>query len=152
MRLLLRHAATLLLAGLGTAIVAPTIATVLLAARANGLGFDLVYSPMLAPLAVLYAGPAAFALGALFAWMALALVPLGLNLAPARIAAAVLVATTAWALSEPLPHAGADPTPLGDWTIWCITAALTALVFPSAWWARRATLPTPIPRDPPPED
>lgn len=139
--MLLRHAMTLVLAGLGSAIVAPTVATVLLAARANGLGLDLLYSPMLAPLAVLYAGPAAFLLGMVAGWMMLALVRLDLNVLPARIGVAVVVASTAWALSAPLPTDGVDASSLGDWTIWCASAVVTSLVFSRGWWARRATPP-----------
>jgi hypothetical protein len=140
-RVLLRHGMTLLLAGLGCALVAPTIATVLLAARTNGLGADLLYSPMLAPLAVLYAGGPAFLLGALWAWMVLALVRLDLNLLPARVGAAVVIASTAWALSAPLPAEVADASGLGDWTIWTASAVLTSLVFTRGWWARRAAMP-----------
>ncbi len=146
-RHLLRHAATVLLVGLYCALAAPVIGTVLLALRANGLSFDLIYSPVLAPMAILYAGPGAFVLGLVFGWMILVLAQMGLNSLPVRVAAAVLVATVAWAMAEPLPEAPATDdaavtaashgAAFADWLVWNATAALTALLFTRSWLARR---------------
>jgi hypothetical protein len=96
---------------------------------------------------VLYAGPAAFVLGMVAAWMTLALVRLELNMLPARVGVAVVVASTAWALSAPLPHDGVDASGLGDWTVWCASAVVTSLIFTRGWWARRAMPPASVSGD-----
>lgn len=150
----MRHVLTVLLIGLYCALAAPTIATVLLALRANGLSFDLVYSPMIAPMAVLYAGPGAFVLGLVFGWMMLVLVQIGLNILPVRVGVAMLIATVAWALAEPLPAPGETGSAEGavtaaavgasefaDWLVWNATAAATALLFTRGWLARRVLPP-----------
>jgi hypothetical protein len=142
----LRHATTLALFGLVTALVAPTVATLLLALRGNGPSFELAYALMLAPWAILLGGPGAFVLGAIFGWMVLVLASQNLNRLETRLALAVLVATIAWWLAEPLPqHEGS--TPLMDWLTWALSAAATAPIFTRAWVAHRLTHPVPVPED-----
>ena len=104
-RRLARHATTLLLIAVTCAIVAPTVATVLLAVQANGLSFQAAYALALAPWAIVIAGPGVFLLGLVFGWMLLVLSAEGYNTLPARIALAVLIASIAWWLSDPLPGA-----------------------------------------------
>ena len=79
--------------------------------------------------------------------MTLALVRLELNMLPARVGVAVVVASTAWALSAPLPHDGVDASGLGDWTVWCASAVVTSLIFTRGWWARRAMPPASVSGD-----
>ena len=144
-RRLLRDAATLLQIGLYTAIAAPTVATVLLALRANGLGFELLYAVIIAPWAMVLAGPGAFLLGVVFGWMLIGLVRMGRNTLASRVGLAVVVATVAWWLAEPLAGAtsggaaseGAAGSALGDWLSWSVSAAVSALVFTRGWLAFR---------------
>lgn len=145
-RMWLRHLATVLLVGLYCALVAPSVATVLMSVRANGLTYHLPAALMLAPLAILLAGPAAFLLGVVFGWMLLVLAGMGLNHLGARVALAVLVASVAWWLADPLPEAVSDAggpsgSALGDWLVWAGTAAATALIFTRGWVARRLAGP-----------
>ena len=145
-RRLLRHAATLLLIGVYIAIAAPSVATVLMALRANGLSFELLYSVTLVPWAVLLAGPGAFLLGVVFGWMLIGLVQLGTNTMASRIGLAVVVATIAWWLAEPLPAGAREveaiaTSPLSDWLIWCASAAVSALVFTRGWLEYRVHPP-----------
>ncbi len=136
----LRHATTLLLVGLYCAIVAPIIATMLMAIRANGLTAELPAALILAPMTILYAGPAAFVIGLFLGWMLLVLAANGINNLAARTATAALLATTTWWLTDPLPNGAtgeATNTPLSDWLIWIATAALTALMFTRRWISRR---------------
>jgi len=133
----LRHAVTLLLIGLYVALAAPAVATVLMALRANGLSWQLPYSIMLTPWAVLLGGPGAFVLGLVFGWMLLVLAMQGINMLAARVGLAVLVATAAWWLAEPLPNGG----PAGDWLVWAGSAAVASLIFTRGWVAHRITHP-----------
>ena len=148
-RRLRRHAATLLLTGLYCAIVAPTAATVLLALRANGLDYQIVFSLMLAPLAIALGGPGAFVLGVIFGWMLLALAAQGFNNLPVRLALALMLATIAWWLAEPLPTTAQEVAPASlsadDWLIWAGSAAATATLFTRGWVARRLRTPLPLP-------
>ena len=127
--------------GLYCALAAPTIATVLLALRENGLSFALPYSLMLAPLAIALAGPGAFVLGVVFGWMLLALAGMGINSLPVRVGLAVLVASVAWWQAEPLPNG--ESAVLGDWWVWAGSAAVTSLLFTRGWVARRLVVPVP---------
>ena len=144
-RVALRHAATVVWIALVCGVVAPVIATVLLVWQLNGLSLDLLYSPVMAPLTVLYAGPAAFLLGLVFGWMLVGLVWLGLNHLGLRVAVAMLVATLAWSLAGPLALSDGG-MPAGDpgawdeglnWLVLNGTAGATALVFRRRWLARR---------------
>ena len=138
-RQMLRHATTLLLIGLYCAIAAPIVATILMALRTNGLTFELPTSLVLAPLAILLAGPAAFLLGLVFGWMLLILAANGINHLAARTSLAVLIASIVWWLADPLQPkvTGEANSALGDWLIWTATAAITALMFTRNWLARR---------------
>ena len=142
----LRHAATLAAIGLVAALVAPTVATLLLALRGNGPSFELAYAMMLAPWAILLGGPGAFVLGVLFGWMVLVLAWNGINRRDARVGLAVLVATLAWWLAEPLPQQPGT-NPVGDWLIWALSAAAPAALLTRGWIAHRITHPLPIPED-----
>ena len=144
-RRLARHGLTLLLIGLICAIVAPTIATLLLALQANGLSPELAYAVMLAPWAVLLAGPGAFLLGLVFGWMVLVLAAEGLNTLPIRIALAVLVASLAWWLAEPVPAADAARPAEAGWLVWALSAAATAPLVTRGWIAHRLRHPPPLP-------
>jgi hypothetical protein len=147
-RRLARHAVTLLLIGLTCGIVAPTVATLLMALQANGLTLQLPYAFMLAPWAIMIAGPGVFLLGVVFGWMLLVLAAEGHHTLPARLALAVLVASVAWWLDEPLPGPAAESRPGGtpaDWLVWATSAAAAGLVFSRGWIAHRLRHPTPIP-------
>jgi len=144
-RRLARHAVTLLLIGLICAIVAPTVATVLLALRANGPSLELAYSITLAPWAIMLAGPGVFLLGLVFGWMLLVLAAEGHNTLWLRVALAVLVATLAWWLADPLPGAGATPHGIADWLIWAASAAAAAAAVARGWIAHRLRHPLPPP-------
>lgn len=149
-RRLSRHAVTLLLVGLTCAIIAPTVATLLMAVQANGITLQLPYAVTLAPWAILIAGPGVFLLGVIFGWMLLVLAAEGHHTLPARLALAVLVASIAWWLHEPLPSPtpAATPRPGGaaaDWLVWAASAATAGLVFTRGWIAHRLRHPTPIP-------
>jgi hypothetical protein len=133
----LRHAVTLLLIGLYVALAAPTVATVLMAIRTNGVSWELPYSIMLAPWAVMLAGPGVFVLGLVFGWMLIVLAMQGVNRLEVRIGLAVLVASVAWWLAEPLPNGGAA----GDWAVWAGSAAAASLIFTRGWVAHRITHP-----------
>ena len=138
-RRLLRHAITLLLIALYCAIAAPIVATILMALRANGLTPNLPAALVLAPLAILLAGPAAFLFGLVFGWMLLILAKNGINHLAARTSLAILIASIVWWLADPLPNQlpGEAYPPASDWLIWTATAALTALMFTRGWIARR---------------
>ena len=136
----LHHATTLLLIALYSAFAAPAIATMLMALRASGLTAEFPAALILVPLTILFAGPAAFALGLVLGWMLLVLATNGINNLAARTATAALIATTAWWLAEPLPNGTTSETTntaLSDWLIWTATAILTALMFTRRWIARR---------------
>ena len=136
----LHHATTLLLIALYSAFAAPAIATMLMALRTSGLTAELPAALILVPLTILFAGPAAFALGLVLGWMLLVLATNGINNLAARTATAALIATTVWWLAEPLPNGTTSETTnsaLSDWLIWTATAILTALMFTRRWIARR---------------
>jgi hypothetical protein len=136
----LRHAVTLLLIGLYSALVAPSVAAMLMSMRINGLSWELAYSIMLAPWAVVVFGPAAFALGLVFGWMLIVLASNGVNHPAVRVGLAVLVASVAWWLVEPSP--GDDANGLAaDWLVWAPSAAVTSLIFTRGWVAHRITHP-----------
>jgi hypothetical protein len=135
-----RHAVTLLLVGLYAALVGPSVATVLMAVRANGLAWELFYSITLMPWAVLVLGPGVFALGLVFGWMLIGLAGMGINHLAARMGLAVLVATIAWWLVEPLSADGAGGLP-ADWAVWAVSAAVASLIFTRGWVAHRITHP-----------
>ena len=97
----------------------------------------------LAPITILFAGPGAFLFGLVFGWMLLVLAANGINRLDARIALAVLIASLAWWLAEPLPKPD-TATDTGDWLIWAVTAALTAVLFTRNWVTRRMTHPVDI--------
>jgi len=143
-RRLKRDAVTLLLIAVYCAIAAPTVATVLLALRANGLSVELALSVILAPLAILLSGVGVFVLGLVFGWMLVALVRMGVNTLASRLGLAVLVASVAWWLAEPLPVDGAAVASdagaaVVEWLIWSTSAAVSALVFTRRWLAHRVT-------------
>jgi hypothetical protein len=151
-RRLARHAVTLLLIGLTCGIIAPTFATLLMALQANGLTLQLPYALMLAPWAIMIAGPGVFLLGVVFGWMLLVLAAERHHTLPARLALAVLVASVAWWLSEPLPSPAsgpaAAPRPGGaaaDWLVWAASAAAAGAIFSRGWIAHRLRHPTPLP-------
>ncbi len=146
-RRLARHATTLLLIAVTCAIVAPTVATLLLAVQANGLSFQAAYAVALAPWAIVIAGPGAFLLGLVFGWMLLFLAAEGHNTLPARIALAVLIASIAWWLSAPLPGTASGAAPTAGWPIWAASAASAALIFTRGWVAHRLRHPIPLPRE-----
>ena len=146
-RRLARHATTLLLIAVTCAIVAPTVATVLLAVQANGLSFQAAYALALAPWAIVIAGPGVFLLGLVFGWMLLVLSAEGYNTLPARIALAVLIASIAWWLSAPLPGTASGAAPTAGWPIWAASAASAALIFTRFWVAHRLRHPIPLPRE-----
>ncbi len=133
----LRHVVTLLLIGFYVALAAPTVATALMALRANGFSSQLLYSLVLVPWAIVLGGPGAFVLGLVFGWMLLVLAMQGINRLAVRVALAVLVATVAWWLAEPLPNGG----PAGDWLVWAGSAAVASLIFTRGWVAHRITHP-----------
>gem|GEM_PF-4021657 len=133
----LRHVVTVLLIALYVALAAPTVATVLMALQANGLSWELLYSIMLAPWTVLLGGPGAFLLGLVFGWMLLVLAMEDINRLEVRVALAVLVASVAWWLAEPLPNG----QPAGDWLVWAGSAAVASLIFTHSWVANRITHP-----------
>jgi len=133
----LRHVVTLLLIGLYVAVAAPVMATVLMALRTNGLSWQLPYSLILTPWAIMMGGPGAFGLGLVFGWMLLVLAMQGINLLAVRVGLAVLVATVAWWLAEPFPNGGAA----GDWLVWAGSAGVASLIFTRGWVAHRITHP-----------
>ncbi len=137
----LRHIVSLLLIGLYVALAAPMVATVLMALRANGLSWQLPYSIMLTPWGVLLGGPGAFVLGLVFGWMLLVLAMQGVNRLAVRVGLAVIVATVAWWLAEPLPNGGGDGAAAGDWLVWAGSAAVASLIFTRSWVADRITHP-----------
>ncbi|MCC6717471.1 MAG: hypothetical protein IT555_06270 [Acetobacteraceae bacterium] len=132
-----RTAVTLVLIALYAAVAAPTVATMLLALRANGVTAELPLAVLLAPLSIVLAGPGVFVLGLVFGWMLLGLARLGTNGVAARVGLAVLVATVAWWLHEPLPGAVAASSGFGDWLVWAASAAAAALIFTRGWVAHR---------------
>jgi hypothetical protein len=146
-RRLARHAVTLLLIGLTCAVIAPTVATMLMALQANGLTLQLAYAITLAPWAIMIAGPGVLVLGLIFGWMLLILAAEGHHTLPARLALAVLVASVAWWLAEPLPAAEAAPVrgDAADWLVWAASAASAALVFTRGWVSHRLRHPIPLP-------
>ena len=148
-RRLARHAATLLIIGLTSAIAAPAVATMLLAAQANGLSYQLVFALTLTPWAIVLGGPGAFLLGLVFGWMLLVLAAQGFNSLPIRLALALVLATLAWWLAEPFPTAAQVASPAahaaGDWPVWAVSAAVTALIFTRGWVAHRLRHPIPLP-------
>ena len=148
-RRLARHAATLLIIGFASAIAAPTVVTFMLAARANGLSHQIFFAITLTPLAILLGGPGAFLLGLIFGWMLLILAAQGFNSLPIRIALALVLATLVWWLAEPFPTAAQVASPAshvaGDWPIWAVSAAVTALIFTRGWVAHRLRHPIPLP-------
>jgi hypothetical protein len=146
-RRLARHGLTLLLIGLICAIVAPTIATLLMALQANGPSPELAYAIMLAPWAILLAGPGVFLLGLVFGWMVLVLAAEGHNTMPIRIALAVLIASLAWWLAEPAPGSAATPGPEAGWLVWALSAAATAPLVTRGWVAHRLRHPIPLPQE-----
>ena len=141
-RQMLRHATTLLLIGLYCAIVAPIVATILMALRANGLTLNLPAALVLTPLAILLAGPAAFLFGLVFGWMLLILAANGINHLAARTSLAILIASIVWWLTDPLPNQlpGESYSPASDWSIWTGSAAITALMFRRNWVKNRITM------------
>ena len=142
----LRHALTLAMIGAIAALVAPSVATLLLALRANGLSLELAYAVALVPWAILLAGPGAFVLGVLFGWMVLVLAWSDIDRPDLRIALAVLIASLAWWLAEPLPQPTESRSP-ADWLVWAVSAAAPAALLTRGWIAHRITHPTPIPED-----
>ena len=144
-RRLARHGLTLLLIGLICAIVAPTIATLLMALQANGPSLELAYAIMLAPWAILLAGPGVFLLGLVFGWMLLVLAAEGLATLPIRTALAVLIASLAWWLAEPAPGAASGPE--AGWLVWALSAAATAPLVTRGWLAHRLRHPLPLPQE-----
>jgi hypothetical protein len=137
---------TLAVIGLLAALLAPTVATLLLALRGNGPSFELAYALMLAPWAILLGGPGAFVLGLVFGWMVLVLAWSGINRRDIRIGLGVLVATLAWWLADPLPQ-HSDSSDVADWLIWALSAAAPAALLTRGWIAHRITHPHPVPED-----
>ena len=132
-----RTTVTLLLIALYGAVAGPTVATMLLALRENGVTAELPLAVLLSPLTIVLAGPGVFVLGLVFGWMLLGLARLGTNGLAARVGLAVLVATVAWWLNEPLPGEAAGSSEFSDWLVWVASAAVAALIFTRGWVAHR---------------